>query len=388
MRCKQACRLFVELIAKRLEECVSRLNYFIIALILFPALIGTAPGAATFQVGSMPVTAVANTGLTERAGAIVFTQLFGPSDAGKLIISYGVPITVDFSNVVVSTSADSGYATAVPIPGDGFVASVTVSTAESNYAAGFLVLNVPGGVSAGWFSVSGVRVSVAETGLTMLWASISIVGNFIVAGQTNPVVIGWIGPGIGSIKTITTGFIDATTGAVTAQPVITVKEGFANAWGDPATATNAGIRIALSQAPPPGVTIVFPATAITDGAGAPEFTTMLADGTIDGSPITLSSDSTDPTVYYRATTTTDWSKSETLTIAPTIQVDSGVISLPMPAFTITYSVSLAPIGTAFDVGGIPITVPELIPRYIRSDVGPAPFAAASVKKRAGQITSQ
>jgi hypothetical protein len=77
-------------------------------------------------------------------------------------------------------------------------------------------------------------------------------------------------------------------------------------------------------------------------------------------------------VYYRATSTTDPTKQETLTI--NVDVDtSGVIddNLPLPAGTITYVVSLAPIGTAFDADGNVITDIDLIPRYAASDVGPA-----------------
>lgn len=385
MPCMRTSTFFTGLFAESPADFFRRPNRFIPAILMLAVLTGVARGQATYSVGCIPVTAVINTGLTERTGDIYFTQVVGSSAAGTINISYGVPITVDSSAIVVSAPAGSGYATATPIPGDGFVASVTVIA--TNSGAGILVLSVPGGINAGSFSVSGVRVAMAGTGLSSLTANVGATGNAITAGQTNVMVISSIAPGIASIETTATGSIDPTTGEVTAQPVITVKEGFLNAWGDASNATNAGIRITLSQAPPTGVSIVFSGTASTNGTGSPTFTTMAADGTIIGSPVEIISGSTSRNVYYRVTSTTDPTMQETLSISPSIQINSSEISLPLPELSITYTISLAPIGTAFDSNGNVITVPQLIPRYVLSEIGPAPLVITSAKKRHGQLIS-
>jgi hypothetical protein len=340
----------------------------LIAAVMFLGLTAAAFAQATYSVGSIPVTAVINTGLTENSGDITFTQISGTSVTGTITISYGVPVTVDLATVVVSAPAATGYGTATAIPGDGFVSSVTVNVAASNNAAGVLVLNVPGGIGAGSFSLSGVRVAVAGTTLTSLSASISTTNNAIVAGQTNVIVISSIAAGIASIKSNKAAVINSVTGVVNPSANIEVKEGFLNAWGDPLIKTNAGIRITLSAAPPSGVTITFPATATTNGAGTPVFTTIKSDGTALGTTVEFTSTSTTLVVYYRATSTTDATKQETLSIP--VAIDTADADLPIPATTITYVVSLAPIGTAFDDGDV-ITDANLIPRYAALDVGPA-----------------
>jgi hypothetical protein len=189
-----------------------------------------------------------------------------------------------------------------------------------------------------------------------------------VAGQTSVVVISSISAGIASIKTTTAGVINATTGAVTTQPVITVKEGFLNAWGAVADQTNVGIKITLSAAPPAGVSIQFPLTAGTDSTGV--FQTMNSSGVIQAAaPSAITSSSSSLVVYYKAATSTDPTKVETLTIPVTLS-SPGSATLPLPVTTLTYVVSLAPIGTAFDAdGNVDATQP--IPRFVQSDVGPA-----------------
>jgi len=339
----------------------------LIAAVMFFGLTAAAFAQATFSVGSIPVTAVVNTGQVELSGALTFTLVSGTSVAGTVSASYGVPITSPFSSVSITQGT-----TLVGCVIGGF----TVNTTASSNSGGLLVINVPGSCTAGSVSVSGVRVAVAGTTLTSLSASLSTTGNAITAGQTSVTVISSIAAGIASVKVATAGTINANTGAVGGSPVsIAIKEGFLNAWGQGATSTLAGIRITLSAAPPAGVTFAFPATATTNGTGIPQFSTCNSDmsgcsSTTNIGIVTISSTSSSLAVYYKAVSDTDSTTQETLTIPVTVAVDTNVVTLPISATSFTVVASMAPIGTAFATDGVtPLTTP--IPRYAALDVGPA-----------------
>lgn len=337
----------------------------VIALVMFLGLSVAAFAQATYSVGSIPVTAVINTGQVEKTGDITFNQVSGTSNTGTITISYGVPITNVLTGVTVG-GVSGGYTTV----------NTTINTAASSNASGLLVVNVPSGQTTGSFTITGVRVAVAGTTLTSLSANISGTNNAITAGQTSVIVISSISPGISEIAAkksgSATGSIAATNGTINTQPVITVTEGFLNAWGDAnlAASTAAGLRITMSAAPPAGVTITFPATGTTNGTGSPTFTTINSDGTALGTTVAFTSASTTLTVYYRANTTTDPTKQEILTISPTLSVATTGVTYPLPSTNITYLVSMAPIGTAFDANNAVITTAGLIPRYAAADVGP------------------
>jgi len=341
----------------------------LIAAVMFLGLTAAAFAQATFSVGSIPVTAVVSTGQVEMTGDITFSQLNNGNNValGTITVTYPVPITND-------TSTGIGIASIVGF-GAGTVTINSVSNGQTT-GTGQVTISVPAAaIVNGSFKLTGVRVQVAGTTLTSLSAAISSTNNAITAGQTSVVVISSIAAGIASIKTTTTGSINAVTGGSIVNPVVTVKEGFLNAWGDPTNNTNGGIRITLSAAPPAGVTITFPATANTDGVNpvaAPQWQTMNSDGTGAGAvgTVAFTSSSTTLTVYYRATSTTDPTKQETLTINPTLAV-SGTATLPLTAATITYVVSMAPILPAFTSSNAVDTTLAHIPRYAALDVGPA-----------------
>jgi len=372
----------------------------LIAAVMFLGLAAASFAQATFNVGSIPVTAVINTGQTEQTGDITFTQVNNgnPTVQGTITITYpGTPITVPLSATNPAPGTTSGFGPRIVNPlGTGLVLSATnpPGVAGANVLSilsvssgcttgtGQVVIGVPGGLTNLSFTLTGVRVSVASAPtLTNQVALISTTNNAITAGQTSVVVISSIAPGIASIKTTQTGSVNAVSGTVnivngvTQNPVITVKEGFLNAFGDPNVATEAGIRITLSAAPPAGVSITFPATASTAAA---LWETMNSDGTILNAPVTISSTTTSPVVFYREVSPNDPTTQETLTISPTISISSSA-TLPLPGTTITYTVSLAPIGAAFNtdcsfIAPTTGTAPTLfgnIPRYAALEVGPA-----------------
>jgi hypothetical protein len=344
----------------------------LIAAVMFLALTAGAYAQATYSVGSIPVTAVINTGLTERTGDLTFFQQSGLSNVGTITVNYGVPITIPF--------------TAVTVTGQGAYlgnAGLNVNTVASNNAAGILVINVPGGLNTGSFTVSGVRVAVAGTTLTSLSANISSTNNAIIAGQTSVVVISSIAPGIGSVSTSSSGSgaranINAATGTITYSPssaasaIIAVKEGFLNAFNDinPNTLYGVGLRFTLTAAPPPGVTITFPASGVTNGAGAPQFVAVDPSATTTPlAPTAITSSSTSLSAFYRLTSAQDPTLLETATFAVAVTF-SGSSNLPLPAGTLQFNTTLWPIGTAFTSSGAVITTQSSIPRYVELLVGP------------------
>jgi hypothetical protein len=252
--------------------------------------------------------------------------------------------------------------------------------ASSNNAAGLLIFDVPSGVlfsstAPPTIFVSGVRVAVAGTSLTSLIANISSVGNAIVAGQTSVTVISSIAAGIASVGTGTLaeeGIIQGVSGHIDPQPVITVTEGYLDAFkaqgsGD---TTSVVLRITLDKNPPAGVSVVFPATA-TSSPGTGTWTLCNSAGTTTSTRTTITSSSTSLTAYYRVTsgTPTDPTQLETVNITATdfLQV-SSTATYPLAATVVNYKVSLAPIGVAINSDG---TFPSNIPRFAASDVGPA-----------------
>lgn len=333
---------------------------------------------ATFSVGSTPVTAVIDTGQVELTGTVTFTLQSGVvATAGTITINYGVPITYPDLSLAAKTGPNGSDANISILP---IASNVTVNNAASNNAAGLLVLTIPTTFAGTSFSVSGVRVAVANTGLPSLTASLSGVNVAITAGQTSVVVISSIKPGIAAVgtKSSTTGgpkpvvgSINAVSGSDIINPVITVQEGFLNAFGDPATKTNAGIKITLSAAPPAGVTIQFPAT-FSSFSGATAFAAWQAvnsDGSGPASGAKFTSTSTSLSAFYREASANDPTTAEFLSISPTLSVSSSA-TLPLPSTTVTYSVSLAPIGGVFNSDGTIIGDP-LIPRYVEVSAGSA-----------------
>lgn len=331
----------------------------LVAAVMFLGLTAAAFAQATFSVGSIPVTTVTNTGQTERTGDITFTQISGTSNLGTITIAYGVPITIAMSSVTVTGT-------------DGYSGLVSVNTGASNNASGLLVINLPAGATAGTIVVSGVRVAVAGTSLSNLVASISSVGNAIVAGQTNVTVISSIAAGIASVGTGTTASaatIQGVSGAISGSAVVTVTEGYLDAFKVAGTGdtTSVLLRITLDKNPPAGVTVAFPATAVEEGTGPGVWESCNSTGSA-AATYTFTSSSTSLSAYYRIATATDPTLVETVTIPVSLSV-SGSAAFPIPATVVSYKVSLAPVGTAFSSNGAVITSP--IPRFAALDVGPA-----------------
>jgi hypothetical protein len=365
----------------------------LIAAVMFLGLTAGAFAQATYQVGSIPVTAVIETGLTERTGDITFSQVSGQSLQGTVSITYGgtgggVPITVDETKILIlappgAPGYSSGNAAPATFPAGTTISTVTVNSLDNE--AGVLVLNVPAGVAAGSFTVTGVRVAVAGSQLTELRANISSTNNAILAGQTSVVVITAIRPGIDDVSVSSSDRVNLN--ATTGEPVsgdnvstIRVDEGFLNAFNDinPATNFGVGIRFTLTGIPE-GIEITFPATATTDGdspLGVPTFVLVDDDGITPIGAQTLDADSDSLSVFYRLSTTSDPTTLERLSVPVTVAFNDDEDFLPLAAGPIQFTTTLWPTGTAFDDGDV-ITLNRLIPRYVEQLIGPDTLANIS-----------
>jgi len=334
---------------------------------------------ATFQVGSVPETSAVKSGQTEKTGTITFTQLSGTTPAnGSISVSYGVPITNCFG-------AGCFLAPAQQIQVSASITGITV-----NNAAGMLTILIPANQNNLDFQISNVRVALAGSPIAIgssLSASISTVGVALLAGQTSVTVISAVGTGIAGVAVPSAFFpapasINAVTLAGTYGSTINVTEGFLNAFGvtnitDTTQTLSVMVRLTVSQAPPAGVSITFPASASTtlpatgavDVANAFEVTDQF--GNPLGAAQTISSTSTSLAIYYRVGTNTDLTQVENLSIPYTIAV-SPFAALPLPTTTISVTATFAPIGTPFGPFGQVLTgALGPIPRYADVEVGPA-----------------
>jgi outer membrane receptor protein involved in Fe transport len=136
-----------------------KVRTLLVAAVMFVALSAAAFAQATFSVGSIPVTTVTASGNTEKSGDITFSVIQGssPSVLGTITITYGVPITVDSSAIVIT--GFGGFAANAPTLIGPFT-----SGGHLDGAQGKLVLSVPANILFGTgasFTVSGARVQIA-----------------------------------------------------------------------------------------------------------------------------------------------------------------------------------------------------------------------------------
>lgn len=346
----------------------------LIAAIMCLAFSAAAFAQATFTVGSIPVTAVANSGQTEKTGDITITTipLGSATVTGTITINYGIPITVTKNDVVIFNQVGTA-----------------ISVLSVNNAAGQLSLAVAAGQTQVNAVISGVRVATAGTSLTSLAASISTTGNALVSGQTDVKVINSIVAGLASFaadlnfSTFQQNpiLINAITGAPSSA-TLNVVEGFLDAFGatastDMSQTDSKMLRIKLSELPPTGVTISFPqyiSTYQRVGVSWVEvthnaFQALDSDGNLASAAVSVDKDS-ETYVYYQLVADTNPTISETARIPVSASVAVFPSPLPLPQISLSATVTLAPVKAAFMPGTFtPYASP--IPRYAAAEVGPA-----------------
>jgi len=327
----------------------------LLAAVMFFAFSVAAFAAATYTVGSVPVTTVVSSGETEKTGDILFTTVptSGLTVTGTFTIDYGVPIT--FIGSVTIVTGDTLTAPTIP------PSSITAVGSQLSFA--ITPSATTPSLSYG-ISVKGVRVNVAgEPGAVPLNALISTTGNAIVVGESQPRVINAAAPGIASFTDLLGSFppsINALTGAGGGVVTTDAKEGFRSAFGvtvatDPSQTTSQEIKITLSQLPPAGISVTFPNR---DHSG---MWALVTAGTI-------TSLSSSPSVYYQIVTDTDQTTVEDIKLDVEVDATAPHPGTVYPTMTVTAVVSLAPIDT--EVPPSPPN-PATIPRYQYVAVGPA-----------------
>ena len=210
---------------------------------------------AVFSVGMSPQT-VSDIGYAEQAGDISLSVISGTTVAGPLVITYSAPIA-------------NNAASEILITGRGGL-SVIAATPILDRGENSITINIPaGGSFQDQIIISGVRVAVAGLGLTSVNAMISTPtddSNLIVAGQTNPLVIGSILEPFSVAQGIAP-FLSYENGEpVNENTLFQITELFPNAFSD-----TVGIggqthpsRIRITPFPPlpEGAELTFESTAI------------------------------------------------------------------------------------------------------------------------------
>jgi hypothetical protein len=329
---------------------------FLIAAVMFLAFSVAAFAQGTLTVGSIPVTAVVASGLTEKTGDITFNPVGAQQyQSGVITINYGVPITVRGQVCAIGPGC-------VAVPG---VAALPADPLAPNV----FQVAITGPLAPVAFRVSGNRVAVAGSGLTSLFANLSATGNAIEVGQNNQVpVITSIQPGIGAFTVATppgpAGY-NSIFGGPTQVATLNIREGFFHAFG-PATdegyTFNRATMIKLTISPiPAGLRLSFPA------AVAPYFSRTDANGVVQGADLPLPDLVGTNTVYYMVTAPTDPTLIDTLGIPVTVSILPGFP--PLGVGSVTAIATFAPLGTAST-----LPPPQPVPRYVDAPAGPVTIA--------------
>jgi len=371
-----------------------KVRTLLVAAVMFLALSAAAFAQATFQVGSIPVTTVASTGNTELTGDITFTMVNGSNatQLGTISVTYPVPITVvDYTSPAY-----------VKIIGNTLNNGVT-PTIKSVAKTGTVVISVGATATQGSFTLTGVRVQIADTGFTNvgLTASISAVNNAILAGQTTVTVVNQIAAPLTAGSEGTADTINSVTGKVydsdgdllgttSGTAIMAAAENYLDAFGkvpdtDPTLTVGRMVKFVLTP-PPVGVTLTMPETAdlVWDGGSKTDAWTLTDNtGVAVGDTVDITSDSSSFIVYYTLSTDSDPTLSENIDVTVTISTKGA--DLPIPSGTVTYTASMAPIGPAFSSKGDPILYGAtgfVVPRF--KDV---PIAAQTLLSVAGSTTT-
>jgi hypothetical protein len=379
----------------------------VFAVVLILGLSNAAFAQLSCSVASTPVSRATDTGLTEPAGDLIFNCVFGgtATTTATMTIDYGVPIT-DNTAYPAAGNTVSGVTGVVRIINVTAFAGGAPTIASVTNSTGQIVINIPAQNAAGnySFTVTGVLLALSGSGKTSVSANVSVSpGNnvLITAGQTTAVVVTSVLPGIQS-PTITTfqapGLI-LTTGTVVATGALPILGGFSinvrenyidsfrNASQFNGGQSTQGVQLLFTfTGIPAGVTFsgalgssTTPCTAtITSGA-----VTVPVTGA--GTSVVTATNNTllveiAPTGAGQAANGPNLTAIDTVTLA-CIGVNIGATaSLPLNPGTVTATVTMAPVGTAFSATGAVLTATTTgqIPRYTASQLPSPPLTVVNI----------
>lgn len=216
----------------------------------------SAGAQATFSVSSAPTT-VTRLGHAELIGQVTLTQTAGVSVAGNIELSI---FPVRFTN----TSASGITFAATGCPAGTVLGSVVPDS-------GIAIMAVPAGSAVGCaLTLSGIRVSVPESGINGLDARISTSGNSVAAGQNVVRVVDSALDGMFVDSSSDFSFTFANSLLVDGLGTFTIREGHGRGFiGAVGTLGQTAATQVIFQVTglPDNVSVTFPA-AVTSNSGA------------------------------------------------------------------------------------------------------------------------
>ena len=309
----------------------------LLLLMVFLAGGGRAVAQATFRVSSSAPTVI-RTGHTEPAGPLTLTVSSGITAPGDIEISLQ-PATL--------TNADSGIT--LSRSGSNAARMVTHSLSPE---AGLVRLTVPAGMGAGdSVTITGIRVSVPNSGIETLDARISTTGNRLAAGQNTVQVIARAADAIIVDPSSDTTYVySANRVLVNSLGSLTFREGFTEAFSDDLTdgrtvVTQVIVRISTL---PANTQLTFPGK-LESQTGA-KLTTMAAR------EVTISDGSSSNQVIYEFSSSESSSRAiDEFSFRPTLETTGR----PGPG-TGFYQITIGPTGAAPPTVDLPS---KAVPRY-------------------------
>jgi len=369
----------------------------VFAMVLVLGLSNAAFAQLSCNVASTPVSRDTDTGLTEPAGDIIFNCTAGvtATTGATMTVDYTLPITNSTTWPVVGGAVTASKPISI-VNVTGFPGGApTIATV--NNAIGTVVITVPAQPvpANSSFTLTGVLLAIAGSGRTSDVANLSVSpGNnvLITAGQNATTVITSILPGIKApvlgtnpnTATTTTGTILASNVPVLAGGgfQINTTENYIDMYRSKAQfdtvaagtsgATNGVQLLYTFSGIPTGVTLSGCTAAMTQPAGSvgavgtvtPTFSATTA-GTITAAA---------NTVTVEVTGDANPTSVETITLSCTTFTAGSTATIPFAPGSISATVTLAPVGTAFSATGTVLnggTTPVgFIPRYIANTLGP------------------
>lgn len=357
----------------------------VFVVLLFLGVASTAFAQISCNVASTPVSRDTATGLTEPAGDITFactqTGTTNSTAGATITVSYGVPITNDTATVPLAPaynatkliSVNNTVAVGCPAP-----TSVTVSNASGSVV---IQLGSVGTATIGFqcnYTLTGVLLALSGSGATSVIATVSVSpGNnlLITAGQNTPTVItSVLAPivatgvkvGVGPAIIPTTG----ASAAFTQTFSIATTENYIDMFRDKTNGFGGGFN---GGAASNGVQLLYTFTGIPTGTSIGGCTASMTNGsTATPSGATVTSVAPTLTVEVTSLTAASLTAIDTITLTCTV-FNNGTATLPLTAGSITATVSLAPIGTAFSAIGAVLNNPATtgqVPRYTGPSFGP------------------
>jgi hypothetical protein len=364
----------------------------VFVVLLFLGVASTAFAQISCNVASTPVSRDSSTGLTEPAGDITFactaTGTTNSTAGATITVSYGLPITNDTTIPDPAVSAGYNAKKVIAVAGPVGVAACPAPTSVTvSNAAGSIVIQMPavGNATIGTqcnYTLTGVLLSLSGSGATSVIATVSVSpGNnlLITAGQNTPTVVtSVLAPIVATGVSVSAGpaLIPTTgaSGAFTQTFSIKTAENYIDMFRDKTNVNGGGFN---GGAASNGVQLLYTFTGIPTGASLGSAGTPCTASMTNGSTVSITSGaitSVAPTTTVEVTSLSAASLTaiDSITLTCTL-FSNGTATLPLTAGSITATVSLAPIGTAFSAGGAVLKDPTTtgqIPRYTGPSFGP------------------